>query len=348
MGGVIYADSADKAARFIMDCNQTGLPIIFFQDVTGFMVGRDAEQSGIIRSGAKLVNAVSNSTVPKITVVVGGSFGAGNYALCGKAYDPRFILAWPNARYAVMGAAQASDTDLQRSRPRARSRRQEIVAGRTGEIARDGESELRRANRHPLRRGARLGRRDHSAARNPRGALALAPVRFAPDAESAFPHRRGADLTNRRAIASASSSLSRAVRFSVDIGRESRWRRRVVPARAKLLRSEYFQRDRLARTGIRRVRRWRNRNGGNRHRKRPELSPAAARVLCKCTPTSHPALAQHGVGDDALESILAQPIPRYPPTKSLRSLRRRLRSRLPDPLSSLHGSPYGLPNAIEM
>ncbi len=110
MGGVIYPDSADKAARFIMDCNQTGLPIIFFQDVTGFMVGRDAEQSGIIRSGAKLVNAVSNSTVPKITVVVGGSFGAGNYALCGKAYDPRFILAWPNARYAVMGAAQASDT----------------------------------------------------------------------------------------------------------------------------------------------------------------------------------------------------------------------------------------------
>jgi acetyl-CoA carboxylase carboxyltransferase component len=110
MGGVIYSDSANKAARFVMDCNQAGLPIIFFQDVTGFMVGRDAEQSGIIRSGAKLVNAVSNSVVPKITVVVGGSFGAGNYALCGKAYDPRFIVAWPNARYAVMGAAQASDT----------------------------------------------------------------------------------------------------------------------------------------------------------------------------------------------------------------------------------------------
>jgi 3-methylcrotonyl-CoA carboxylase beta subunit len=110
MGGVIYSDSADKAARFVMDCNQTGLPIIFFQDVTGFMVGRDAEQSGIIRSGAKLVNAVSNSVVPKITVVVGGSFGAGNYAMCGKAYDPRFIVAWPSARYAVMGAAQASDT----------------------------------------------------------------------------------------------------------------------------------------------------------------------------------------------------------------------------------------------
>ena len=110
MGGVIYADSADKAARFILDCNQIGAPIVFFQDVTGFMVGKDAEQSGIIRSGAKLVNAVSNSVVPKITVVVGGSFGAGNYALCGKAYDPRFIVAWPNARYAVMGAAQASDT----------------------------------------------------------------------------------------------------------------------------------------------------------------------------------------------------------------------------------------------
>ena len=110
MGGVIYSDSADKAARFVMDCNQTGLPIVFFQDVTGFMVGRDAEQSGIIRSGAKLVNAVSNSVVPKITVVVGGSFGAGNYAMCGKAYDPRFIVAWPSARYAVMGAAQASDT----------------------------------------------------------------------------------------------------------------------------------------------------------------------------------------------------------------------------------------------
>ena len=121
MGGVIYADSADKAARFVMDCNQTGLPIIFFQDVTGFMVGRDAEQSGIIRSGAKLVSAVSNSIVPKITVVVGGSFGAGNYALCGKAYDPRFLLAWPNSRYAVMGAAQASDTVfsvLARSRER--------------------------------------------------------------------------------------------------------------------------------------------------------------------------------------------------------------------------------------
>jgi 3-methylcrotonyl-CoA carboxylase beta subunit len=109
MPGVIYADSAEKAARFIMDCNQTRLPLVFFQDVSGFMVGKDAEQSGIIRSGAQLVNAMSNSTVPKLTVIVGGSYGAGNYALCGKAFDPRFILAWPNARYAVMGPAQASD-----------------------------------------------------------------------------------------------------------------------------------------------------------------------------------------------------------------------------------------------
>jgi 3-methylcrotonyl-CoA carboxylase beta subunit len=109
MPGVIYADSAEKAARFVMDCNQTRLPLVFFQDVSGFMVGKDAEQSGIIRAGAQLVNAVSNSTVPKLTVIVGGSYGAGNYALCGKAFDPRFIFAWPNARYAVMGAAQASD-----------------------------------------------------------------------------------------------------------------------------------------------------------------------------------------------------------------------------------------------
>ncbi len=108
IGGVIYCDSADKAARFVMDCNQTRVPILFFQDVMGFMVGREVEQQGIIRSGAKLVNALSNSVVPKITLIVGGSFGAGNYAMCGKAYDPHFIFAWPNAKYAVMGAEQAS------------------------------------------------------------------------------------------------------------------------------------------------------------------------------------------------------------------------------------------------
>lgn len=110
IGGVIYSDSADKAARFIMDCNEMKIPLIFFQDVVGFMVGKEAEQSGIIRSGAKMVNVVSNSIVPKITVVMGNSFGAGNYALCGKAYDPNFIIAWPNAKYAVMGAEQASST----------------------------------------------------------------------------------------------------------------------------------------------------------------------------------------------------------------------------------------------
>ena len=112
IGGVVYPESAEKAARFVLNCNQDGLPLIFLQDVQGFMVGRAAEQSGIIRAGAKLVNVVSNSIVPKLTIILGGSFGAGNYALCGKAYDPWLILAWPNARYAVMGAQQAAETLL--------------------------------------------------------------------------------------------------------------------------------------------------------------------------------------------------------------------------------------------
>ena len=111
-GGVIYHDSADKEARFIMDCNQTWTPIIFLQDVMGFMVGRDSEQAGIIRAGAKVVNVISNSRVPKITIITGGSYGAGNYAMCGKAFDPRFIYAWPNARYAVMGGKQAAKVIL--------------------------------------------------------------------------------------------------------------------------------------------------------------------------------------------------------------------------------------------
>ncbi|MBM4069196.1 MAG: acyl-CoA carboxylase subunit beta [Planctomycetes bacterium] len=111
-GGVIYVDSADKAARFIMDCNQTRTPLIFLQDVNGFMVGRQSEHAGIIRAGAKLVNVIANSVVPKITVILGGSYGAGNYALCGKAFDPRFIFAWPMARYAVMGGEQAASTLL--------------------------------------------------------------------------------------------------------------------------------------------------------------------------------------------------------------------------------------------
>lgn len=109
-GGVIYSESAAKAARFIMDCNQNTIPLLFIHDVNGFMVGRDAEQSGIIREGAKLVNVVSNSVVPKISLIIGGTFGAGHYAMCGKAYEPRFIYAWPTARYAVMGGAQAANT----------------------------------------------------------------------------------------------------------------------------------------------------------------------------------------------------------------------------------------------
>ncbi len=111
-GGVIYGDSADKAARFVLDCNQGKIPLLFLQDVNGFDVGRDAERSGIIRRGAKLVNAVSNSVVPKITLLIGHSFGAGHYALCGRAFDPRFLFAWPGARYAVMGAEQAARTML--------------------------------------------------------------------------------------------------------------------------------------------------------------------------------------------------------------------------------------------
>ncbi len=109
-GGVIYTESAEKAARFIMDCNQNLVPLLFLHDVNGFMVGRDAEWSGIIKAGAKMVNAVSNSVVPKIAVIVGGSFGAGHYAMCGKAYDPRFLFAWPTARYAVMAGASAAGT----------------------------------------------------------------------------------------------------------------------------------------------------------------------------------------------------------------------------------------------
>jgi 3-methylcrotonyl-CoA carboxylase beta subunit len=109
-GGVIYTESAEKAARFIMDCNQNLIPLVFFHDVNGFMVGRDAEWSGIIKAGAKMVNAVSNSVVPKITVIVGGSFGAGHYAMCGKAFDPRFVFAWPTARYAVMSGDAAAGT----------------------------------------------------------------------------------------------------------------------------------------------------------------------------------------------------------------------------------------------
>jgi acetyl-CoA carboxylase carboxyltransferase component len=112
-GGVIYSDSADKATRFIANCNQKKIPLIFLQDVTGFMVGSKSEHGGIIKDGAKMVNAVSNSVVPKFTIIIGNSYGAGNYAMCGKAYDPRFIVAWPSAELAVMGGTQAAKVLMQ-------------------------------------------------------------------------------------------------------------------------------------------------------------------------------------------------------------------------------------------
>jgi 3-methylcrotonyl-CoA carboxylase beta subunit len=128
MGGVIYNDSADKAARFIMNCNIKKIPLIFLQDVTGFMVGSRSEQSGIIKDGAKMVNAVANSVVPKITIIVGNSYGAGNYAMCGKAYDPRFIYAWPTAKIAVMGGDQAAKTLLQIQVAAMKSKGKEVAA----------------------------------------------------------------------------------------------------------------------------------------------------------------------------------------------------------------------------
>jgi len=128
LGGVIYNDSADKAARFIMNCNQKKIPLLFLQDVTGFMVGSRSEHSGIIKDGAKLVNAVANSVVPKITIIVGNSYGAGNYAMCGKAYDPRFIYAWPTAKIAVMGGEQAAKTLLQIQVASLKAKGKEITA----------------------------------------------------------------------------------------------------------------------------------------------------------------------------------------------------------------------------
>ena len=137
MGGVIYNDSADKAARFIMNCNQKKIPLVFLQDVTGFMVGSRSEQSGIIKDGAKLVNAVANSVVPKITIVIGNSYGAGNYAMCGKAYDPRFIYAWPNAKIAVMGGEQAAKTLLQIQVASLKAKGEEIAPEREKEMLKE-------------------------------------------------------------------------------------------------------------------------------------------------------------------------------------------------------------------
>ena len=137
MGGVIYNDSADKAARFILNCNQKKIPLVFLQDVTGFMVGSRSEQSGIIKDGAKMVNAVANSVVPKITIIIGNSYGAGNYAMCGKAYDPRFIYAWPSAKIAVMGGDQAAKTLLQIQVSAMKSRGEEIASEQEQKLLRE-------------------------------------------------------------------------------------------------------------------------------------------------------------------------------------------------------------------
>ena len=137
LGGVIYNDSADKAARFILNCNQKKIPLVFLQDVTGFMVGSRSEQSGIIKDGAKMVNAVANSVVPKITIIIGNSYGAGNYAMCGKAYDPRFIYAWPSAKIAVMGGDQAAKTLLQIQVSAMKSRGEEIASEQEQKLLRE-------------------------------------------------------------------------------------------------------------------------------------------------------------------------------------------------------------------
>ncbi|MCH1582956.1 MAG: acyl-CoA carboxylase subunit beta [Flavobacteriales bacterium] len=139
-GGVIYSDSADKAARFVMNCNQKGVPLVFLQDVTGFMVGSKSEQGGIIKDGAKLVNAMANSVVPKFTVVVGNSYGAGNYAMCGKAYDPKFMVAWPTAELAVMGGAQAAGVLLQIEVASRKKQGEEITQEREAELRAEIES----------------------------------------------------------------------------------------------------------------------------------------------------------------------------------------------------------------
>lgn len=136
-GGVIYSDSADKAARFIMNCNQKKIPLVFLQDVTGFMVGSRSEQGGIIKDGAKMVNAVANSVVPKFTIVIGNSYGAGNYAMCGKAYDPRLIFAWPSAKIAVMGGAQAGKTLLQIQESSLKAKGEEITKEKKEELLKE-------------------------------------------------------------------------------------------------------------------------------------------------------------------------------------------------------------------
>ena len=156
-GGVIYTESAEKAARFILDCNQNLVPLVFLHDVNGFMVGKEAEWSGIIRAGAKMVNAVANSVVPKISVILGGSFGAGHYAMCGKAYDPRFIFAWPTARYAVMSGDSAAGTLVEIKVKQLQREGKKLSAKELEELAGIGARDLRASERPALRRRATLG-----------------------------------------------------------------------------------------------------------------------------------------------------------------------------------------------
>ena len=155
IGGVIYSDSADKAARFIMNCNQRNVPLVFLQDVTGFMVGTRAEQGGIIKDGAKMVNAVSNSTVPKFTFIIGNSYGAGNYAMCGKAYDPRLIYAWPSANISVMGGSQASKTLLTIKVAQLKKQGKTITEEEQQELLQEIQARYERST-HPLYAAARL------------------------------------------------------------------------------------------------------------------------------------------------------------------------------------------------
>ena len=155
LGGVIYNDSADKSARFIMNCNQKKIPLIFLQDVTGFMVGSRSEHAGIIKDGAKMVNAVANSVVPKITIITGNSYGAGNYAMCGKAYDPRFIFAWPTAKIAVMGGEQAAKVLLQIEVASLKSKGKEITPEAEKELLNEMINKYNKQT-HPEYAAARL------------------------------------------------------------------------------------------------------------------------------------------------------------------------------------------------
>ena len=202
VGGVIYTDGAQKAARFIMDCNQGLVPLIFLHDVNGFMVGKDAEWSGIIRAGAKMVSAVSTSVVPKITVIVGGSFGAGHYAMCGKAFDPRFLFAWPTARYAVMGGSAAANTlaEVKGSADGAVGR----GGGRgtqTGDLAGD-QGRLRCGGGPALRRGAALDRCNYRSGEDARGVDAGARSMLAEPGRAEVQCGGDADMISQKTIVS--------------------------------------------------------------------------------------------------------------------------------------------------